>query len=168
MTRKRYKENQAAALLARIVDFTFDDKPRSAHKKAINELARVDFGFDVDRGNIDGLLDDDDPYVETLRGRWQNYLAWTIGRGVEPRSMIEAVDPPELSPIRRGREIRYEIRGDPGGALTFQLINLVRAAGNDRLRECGECKKIFVRRGRKEFCSYNCQKRVYMREWRKR
>lgn len=54
------------------------------------------------------------------------------------------------------------------GILHLQTLRLLRMVGRDRLHRCAsvECGKLFVRRGRREFCSDRCQKRVYMRKFR--
>jgi hypothetical protein len=53
-----------------------------------------------------------------------------------------------------------------GGAVRdlflFQAFNLLQAAGAQRLKRC-ECRRLYVKTGRREYCSERCQKRVYMR-----
>ena len=58
------------------------------------------------------------------------------------------------------------IDGTAANVLRFQLVQLILAAGLERLRKC-ECGRVFARTGRREFCSPRCQKRVYMRAKRK-
>jgi hypothetical protein len=72
----------------------------------------------------------------------------------------------------KGTDILLRLDGDTGDLVWFGLINLIRAAGVDRLQFCSapDCeqfhgrRRIYARVGRREFCSTRCQKRIYMRE----
>lgn len=57
-----------------------------------------------------------------------------------------------------------ELDGAPEGLLRLQVVYLIRATGG-RLRACkaDDCGRLFVREGKREFCSQRCQKRIYMR-----
>jgi hypothetical protein len=57
------------------------------------------------------------------------------------------------------------IAGEPRDVVWFQLLRLLQTVGLNRVLVC-ECGKTFVKVGRREFCSVNCQKRVYMRQQR--
>lgn len=59
------------------------------------------------------------------------------------------------------------VRGPFFQLLNFSLVTVVKAAGIDRVRRC-DCGRIWIKVGKLGFCSARCQKRVYMRESRKR
>ena len=54
---------------------------------------------------------------------------------------------------------------DLGELLAMQAYILARVVGRERLRQC-QCGQLFVRTGRREYCSERCQKRFYMRRFR--
>lgn len=67
-------------------------------------------------------------------------------------------------PIALGRWW-MNVDGKPDDVLYFRLLNLCQLAGAEALKECN-CGKLFVKTGRREYCSTKCQKRVYMRTQR--
>jgi hypothetical protein len=60
---------------------------------------------------------------------------------------------------------QVDFKGEMGELLSMQAYLLVRAVGADRLLVC-DCGHVFVREGKRQFCSERCQKRVYMRRFR--
>jgi hypothetical protein len=75
------------------------------------------------------------------------------------------IDRLRLGAAKLGSDVALRIDGTAKDVLTFQVINLLRAAGVKRLQRC-DCGRAFVRIRRQEFCSERCQKRVYMRKLR--
>lgn len=59
-----------------------------------------------------------------------------------------------------------EIAGPLGHLLAFQTIQLLRIVGGcDRIGRC-DCGRLFLRIGKRRFCSETCQQRVFMRRYR--
>lgn len=54
---------------------------------------------------------------------------------------------------------------DVTGFAWLQLLRVVHRAGPNRLRTC-QCGRLFVRVGKRRFCSERCQTRDYMRRFR--
>ncbi len=50
-------------------------------------------------------------------------------------------------------------------AFVFQVLQLLRIVGWERLQVCA-CQKVFVKAGRREYCSEKCFRRFYMRRYR--
>ena len=166
MTRKRYKENRAAALLARVADFVREDETAPIHTRALEDLARADLGFTVqprEAEHIDFWIVDEPAAVDRLRQRWREYPSWYV---VNAGAQFLKVKQLSFWTLRRGGAVVISISGDESDLLSFQLVNLIRIAGPDRLQTCKACGTTYVRKGRKTFCSETCQKRIYMRKWR--
>jgi len=60
---------------------------------------------------------------------------------------------------------RITVDGDAVDVLSYQTVALIGHAGLDRIKAC-DCERLFVKTGRREFCSDRCQKRIYMRRLR--
>ena len=80
-----------------------------------------------------------------------------IGQGV-------VLDTAFIGPSRKGRA-SIEFNADLRDLLAMQAYLLTRVVGLDRIRRC-DCGSLFVREGKRLFCSERCQKRVYMRRYR--
>jgi CGNR zinc finger len=54
--------------------------------------------------------------------------------------------------------------GDPREVLLYQASTILQAIGTDRLRRCPapDCGRVFVKVGRREYCSDRCQRRVFV------
>ena len=59
-------------------------------------------------------------------------------------------------------DVQLCIEGANCDVATYFVVQLLREAGAARIRRC-DCDAVFVKVGRREFCSKRCQKRVYMR-----
>lgn len=104
-------------------------------------------------------------------------LRQTLSAAAERRQMQRLVDEMEslptvalhrmrLAPIAVGRSVLLTVDGDARDVLWFLIVGLLRAVGVSRIQQC-ECNRLFLKTGRREFCSERCQKRVYMRKIRK-
>lgn len=58
------------------------------------------------------------------------------------------------------------VDGEPADVLYFRVLDLCQRAGPEALKEC-DCGKLFVKTGRRKFCSTKCQKRIQRRAERK-
>lgn len=70
-----------------------------------------------------------------------------------------------IAAIRQSGNVVMRLDGSAGAALMFQVVNLLRIVGLDRMLHC-DCGRRFIRVGRQEFCSERCQNRSYMRRRR--
>ena len=61
-----------------------------------------------------------------------------------------------------------EADGDGRDLVLLQLVLLLHQVGLPNVRVCkaGDCRRMFVKLYRREFCSARCQKRAYMRQRR--
>lgn len=57
------------------------------------------------------------------------------------------------------------VEGPLGHLIALQMFALLRLVGRETVHRC-ECGQLFVRAGKRRFCSTRCQKRVYMRRLR--
>jgi predicted RNA-binding Zn ribbon-like protein len=68
-----------------------------------------------------------------------------------------------------GRGIKFRLDGSPRDVLLYQVATLLASLGNDieRLLFCPapDCRKLFVKSGRREFCSMRCQQRCYAKQY---
>jgi hypothetical protein len=69
----------------------------------------------------------------------------------------------EFKPFTSGAEVLL----DAQDMLRFFLVDLLRAAGTKRILRC-RCERIFVKTGRRAYCSKKCQNRFYMQDVRRR
>lgn len=62
------------------------------------------------------------------------------------------------------------IDGETKDLVWYAFLNLLRSVGLSNIRACAadDCDSIYVRVGRREFCSDRCQRRIYMRGLRER
>ena len=88
-------------------------------------------------------------------------------------------DPIPVSPVGRRRRQRLRpkagskavtafIHGTPRDVLLYQVITLLgRVGGVERLRLCpaADCGHVFLKIGRRDFCSDRCQRRVFLRTY---
>lgn len=70
-----------------------------------------------------------------------------------------------LAPIAVGEHVLVTVDGDARDVLWFLIVGLLRSVGVSRILQC-ECRRLFLKTGRREYCSERCQKRVYMRAQR--
>jgi hypothetical protein len=169
MTQKRDRQKRAEALLADVVQAVQEDIERPVQAIAARTvLAQV-----LDWGEYAALSEET---IEELRTwpatdfqKWRQEFHWFLLCNVN-RTVDQAVP---LVPIRGeilfspvpGRDGRTQLFGPLRDLLWFQLLFLTRTSGFDRLLRC-DCGKMFVKVGRREFCSERCQKRVYKRNER--
>jgi hypothetical protein len=67
--------------------------------------------------------------------------------------------------IRRDGELSIQVLGSHLDRMLYQIIRVIERVGVDRLLRCQapDCKRLFLKVTRKEFCSTKCQMRMYMR-----
>jgi hypothetical protein len=79
-----------------------------------------------------------------------------VGQGIQLDKALVSTSP---------HGITFELDGDLGELLAMQAYLIVRIVGRNRLQIC-DCGDLFLRTGKRKFCSDRCQKRVYMRLFR--
>jgi CGNR zinc finger protein len=59
------------------------------------------------------------------------------------------------------------IEGNPIDVLKYQTYTFLQAIGTANLRRCPapDCLRAFVKRGRREYCSPRCQRRVFLKSY---
>jgi hypothetical protein len=62
------------------------------------------------------------------------------------------------------RDVVQFLGGSPRDVLLYQAFTFLQAVGLDQLRRCPapDCGRAFVKRGRREYCSTRCQRRVFL------
>lgn len=75
-----------------------------------------------------------------------------------------------IAPIPNDARIVLAIDGAARDLVRYKFLQLLGIVGTEQLRRCaaGDCGRIFIKVGRREYCSNTCQKRTYMRERRQR
>lgn len=166
MANKRYRPSPAASLLSRILKTVQGRSTTKATIRVARALLSERFFREVGvtiKSSADGTLN-----------QWDDDKARTWREGVLAvlEDVIDDVAPYEnLRAEQYWVEISLDparppitIHGDLNPMLDLRLDTLLRSVGIDRVLRC-ECKQLFVKYGRREFCSDRCQKRVYMRKW---
>jgi hypothetical protein len=71
---------------------------------------------------------------------------------------------PTLHVFREGAKVRVAVSGNPRDVTLYLAAAIAQEAGIDKLLRCGkaECGKVFVKIGRREFCSSECQRTKYL------
>ncbi len=164
MEQKRYTRQQAERLIARLVSMSESPTHRDATvRKLLNDLLQGRFGEiamdDAVVGRFRGASDSDvRRWAESVRNTLRVWVT-TPGAGL--------VMPPDLVMIHVPASLELVIQVSTGvaEALRLQLAIALRLIGRERLRRC-DCGRLFVRIGKRQFCSERCQKRVYMRLFR--
>ncbi len=75
---------------------------------------------------------------------------------------------PTLTLLREASRTRLLVtNGEPRDVTLYLAAAIAQEAGVDRLRCCPapDCGKVFVKIGRREFCSFTCQRRVYIKNY---
>ena len=175
MTTKRYTEAQGIALARRLVAAL--DAPAERARRVLSTLMRARLSHVVIASHSS---QDVEQATEQELGEWQQALKATLAWIVQARDqgwrLVSTVtgQPVVTAPTAViGGEVRVQIStadasvtlsGPPLDMLVTQLYALVGLVRR-RLRRC-DCGQIFVRTGKRQFCSSRCQKRIYMRRFR--
>ena len=67
---------------------------------------------------------------------------------------------------KENRDVYLLIDGNPADVLWLQLLMLLRDVGFSRLRACDGCKRLFIKTGKRDYCSDTCRVRINVRRWR--
>lgn len=189
MKTKRYTSRQAEALAGRLVSVVeraeIEEAPKAEKMRFVLEVRRVlldlmkaPFGEVVIAPSVIARL-------HTAAGGTLYVMSRSVRTllrenhpgGSETKSMTRGVrvfPGLRVMAVPDVRGYQFELgQGSDGlvggvilsGLVQLQVLRLIQFIGRDRLRQCA-CGQVFVRRGRREYCSDRCQKRVYMRQFR--
>jgi hypothetical protein len=110
--------------------------------------------------------------VDVLRGELLAFLRQTVrnegtgavGYGIAIRQSVT------FSATAAGRRVTLIGEGSMSDVAILQMLLLLDRVGLSTLRECGvgDCRRLFVKTYRREFCSARCQQRDYKRKLRQR
>jgi len=168
MTRKRYTTNPHDALMTRFL-IALDPEARPA-APALRELFEDLLIDDVgDFGNMSALTTDE-PRSDPLTWSAMYLHGVLAGLRTDIRHFVFGGDfrvdlgtmQVEVAPSTSQPGASLLITGTAEQVVIFKLVMLIRAVGRKRILEC-DCKRLFIKTGRREYCSERCQKRVYMR-----
>lgn len=70
----------------------------------------------------------------------------------------------ELVPVKTGNTVWLLVDGTPRDVLLYQVATFLQAVGVERLHLCPapDCDRVFIKIGRREYCSERCQRRVFV------
>jgi hypothetical protein len=107
--------------------------------------------------DIEALRRDLRAFLRFLAGDDQ---AWPGGKGMPTLDV-------ELFPIRvKPGQVKWAINGPARDVLLYQTKTLLDRleGGLDRLRQCPapDCRRVFVKIGRRDYCSERCRQRVFL------
>lgn len=130
-------------------------------RRVLNDLLRARFGdFSFDDAVSEKLGRATNTDIQGWRNSIRNALrVWAI----TPQAGI--VIPFEAFGHIGGKDVVLEISAPVEQALLLQVASALRVVGRERVRPC-DCRRLFVRTGKRQYCSRRCQKRVYMRRFR--
>lgn len=190
MVKKRLQKGndfrRDAALLARAVSLVQGNMSRAAARSTIAVIARQGPARQVSESFQNLPLTNEE--VESTRVELGKFLqSVSAFQEAAKRSGffvlggfptgVDGIPTPALSinltiraapmPMRSARlgGLTLAIDGAPRDLVLAQTLLLLQRVGVDRLRPC-ECGLLFVKSGRREFCSTRCAKRVYMQNMR--
>lgn len=174
---KRYNNRQAQNLLARIVAFAEGPTPAAIHRDLQRLLTDI-----CAAGPYVAFFETGPSTSEiaTLQRRLRTFFRDVVtrrdndeGAGIIPELRLASLAF-GVRPIRH--DLLLTVDGAASDVLVFQVLTVLRIAGLERLRRCESttvrptvsvCDRIFARKGRGEYCSVKCQKRMQMRNARK-
>ncbi len=164
MGQKRYTRQQAERLIVRLVNMFESPTHRDATvRKLLKDLLQGRFGdIALDDAVVGRFRSASDSHVR----RWAESIrdalhAWVIAPGA---GLVMPLDLATFHVPASG-ELVVQVSTEVAEALRLQLAFALRLVGRERLQQC-DCGRLFVRIGKRQFCSERCQKRVYMRRFR--
>lgn len=152
---KRYT---AESVLKELVTFAEGVVPSGEEaRRLLTRVLRADTGFVVVSV----------PKVDALNViQFRTDLREFLRTGLTPNTgqLMPSADV-QVSATVVGRSVLVTIDGKPRDLVWFQVVRLMQLEGLDKIHAC-ECGRVFLRTGRREFCTPRCQKRYYMRRFR--
>jgi hypothetical protein len=69
-----------------------------------------------------------------------------------------------IVPFKSKGKVGFLVGGHPLDVVSYQAATLVKEIGVDRLRICSaqDCESVFIKVGRREYCSERCQRRAFL------
>ena len=81
--------------------------------------------------------------------------------GNAPNSRVTRHLTIRVLPVKSGARNALLLDGAPFDVLAFAISRILDLAGNDRVRACPQCDAVFVKIGRRKFCSDRCVARAH-------
>ena len=74
----------------------------------------------------------------------------------------------KVLPIQVKGRVKFVVHGSPQDTFRYLLVRVLERVGLERVRRCPNpsCGQLFLKKGRRQFCSTRCQGTVYMRTYR--
>jgi hypothetical protein len=156
MARGRYQRTKEMRFLESLVTFAED---RTAPLLTLAKAGRA-YLLPATDDAFRGLTP---PQVESLRQDLRAFLyamAWDKDRNAAQEYRVS------LTLVMAGgpHGIVVFADGAPRDVLLYQTQTLLQVIGTEHLRRCRapDCGRAFVKRGRREYCSPRCQRRVFL------
>jgi len=104
--------------------------------------------------------------VRTLIRQAVDVQALRVGHAHSPQA-VQFDGPLEVAVLPLGRRPLLLVDGTPADRFRYHATQVLVAGGLERLRRCPSppCETIFVRVGKRLYCSARCQARAYMRTY---
>jgi len=101
--------------------------------------------------------------VEELKKELRAFLEMMAG-GEATDSRIATRVTVTIMPVETGASVSLLVDGPVRDVLLYQVSTLLNKVGVDRLRLCPapDCRRPFIKIGRREYCSDRCQRRVFL------
>lgn len=157
MARAPYRESAALRGLRQTVAFA---EGSDSDPSAVSDIGR---GF-VTRDASKALGALRPAQVERLRQELRSFLHMRArgGRSAPPTIHVTLV--PLFGLLKQPGGRLWGVDGSPRDVLLYQIHTFLDAVGEERLRVCPapDCDRLFVKVGRREYCSVRCQRRVFV------
>jgi hypothetical protein len=159
---KRYNADSA---LQEIVNFADGPIATSAEwRQTLAHVIQADTGVVVLGDTASELQDWTPGQMMQLRKQLRDFLR--AGLNVDRAGQQLPTFRVEFAPVIVGSTVLLTVDGRARDVIWFQAASLMRAVGLSRFRQCA-CGRVFAKIGRSEYCSSKCQKRFYMRKYRR-
>ena len=156
MARGRYVESTAVRTLRALLAFA-EDEHVSPETIALTGRAYI---LPSTRAALRALTP---PQARALKRELRDFFH-AMGHGDDARQAVEIRFQVTLVAARGPKGIVLFVEGEPREVLLYQASTILQAIGTDRLRRCPapDCGRVFVKVGRREYCSERCQRRVFV------
>lgn len=171
MTHKRHTKRSAEQLLQRLMAAVNKRATAAQTQKALVALLESRFGdYRVADDVVDRMRSDPTRMAKYFLPAVENML---FGAPQWPDTQVHI----QVRSMRISlKETEAELDGPIGDVAALQMILLLRLVGPERVEQCAAtlpftdgtskfdtCGKYWLRKGKRTFCSYTCQRRMYMR-----
>ena len=157
MSNKRQTDRQVIDQLRQVVAFvqgasTRVDKLAALGRAYVMEPARTKLRA-LTPEQVQQLKHETDTFLRIVGGKTESVAA--------ARVRVDIV------PVKAGGVVSLLVDGEPRDVLLYQIGSLLTLIGIERLKVCSapDCRRPFLKVGRREYCSTRCQRRVFLRDY---